>query len=121
VREIGREDDAVVADRVDDVLHRLLVALDRHEALTLEVAAGRHRQLLRVDVAEPLPVLVHTPEQEWHPAAVALQERHAQPRMALEDAARAEGAGGQHHLDRVGVDVLEHRVGAELLADLTEL
>src|SRR4030095_16511482 len=64
VREIGREDDPVVADRVDDVLHRLLVALDRHEALPLEVAAGRHRQTLRGDVAEPLPVLVHAPEQE---------------------------------------------------------
>src|SRR5215475_11944186 len=100
VRKIGGEDDAIVADRVDDVLHRLLVALDRHEALALEVLAGRHRELLGVDVAEPLPVLVHAPEQERHPAAVAFQERHPQPRMTREDAARAEGAGGQHHLDR---------------------
>src|SRR5262245_40185712 len=121
VREVGREDDAVVADRVDDVLDRLLVALDRHEALPLEVLARGHRELLGVDVAEPLPVLVHAPEQERHPAAVALQERNPQPRMTREDAARAEGAGGQHHLDRVRVDVLEHRVSAELLADLPEL
>src|SRR5205807_2113007 len=48
-------------------------------------------------------------------------ERHAQPRMAREDAARAEGAGGEHLLDRMGIDVLEHRVGAELLADLAKL
>src|SRR5215510_3589284 len=121
VREVGREDDPVVADRVDDVLDRLLVALDRDEALPLEVGARRHRQLARVDVAEPLPVLVQAPEQEGHPAAVALEEGDAQPRMALEDAARAEGAGGEHLLDRMGIDVLEHRVGAELLADLTEL
>src|SRR6266568_5103877 len=121
VREVGGEDDPVVADRVDDVLHRLLVALDRHEALALEVLAGRHRQVAGVDVADPLPVLVHAPEQEGHPATVAFEEGHAQPRMTLEDAARAEGAGGQHHLDRMGVDVLEHRVGAELLANLAEL
>src|SRR3989449_11267237 len=121
VREVGGEDDPVVADRVDDVLHRLLVALDRHEALALEVLAGRHRQVAGVDVADPLPVLVHAPEQEGHPATVAFEEGHAQPRVTLEDAARAEGAGGQHHLDRMGVDVLEHRVGAELLADMAEL
>src|SRR4030095_11427564 len=121
VREIRREDDAIVADRVDDVPHRLLVALDRHEALPLEVCAGSHRQLGRVDVAEPLPVLVHAPEQERHPAAVALEEGHPQPRMAFEDAARAERAGREHLLDRMRVDVLEHRVGAELLAHLPEL
>src|SRR5215468_5124479 len=121
VREVRREDDAVVADRVDDVLDRLLVALDRDEALPLEVGARGHRQLTRVDVAEPLPVLVHPPEEERHPAAVALEERHAQPRMAPEDPARAEGAGGEHLLDRMRVDVLEHRVGAELLADLSQL
>ena len=107
----------VVADRIDDVLDRLLVALDRHEALPLEVRARRHRQLARVDVAQPLPVLVHAPEQERDPAAVALEERHAQPGMPLEDAACAKGAGGQHLLDRMGIDVLQHRVGAELLAD----
>src|SRR4030095_4478209 len=54
VREIGREDDPVVADRVDDVFHRLLVALDRHEALPLEVLAGRHRQLFCGDLPWPL-------------------------------------------------------------------
>src|SRR5262245_58642927 len=121
VGKVRREDDAIVADRVDHVLHGLLVALDRHEALALEILARRHRELARVDVAQPLPVLVHAPEQERHPAAVALEERHAQPRMALEDAARTEGAGGEHLLDRMRVDVLEHRVGAELLADLAEL
>src|SRR5213593_3761365 len=121
VREVGGEDDPVVADGVDDVLHRLLVALDRHEALALEVLAGGHREVARVDVAEPLPVLVHAPEQEEHPAAVALEEGHAQSWMALQDSARAEGADGQHLLDRVGVDVLQHRVGAELLAHLPQL
>src|SRR6516225_472375 len=120
VREIRREDDPVVTDRVDDVLDRFLVALDRHEALALEVVARRHRQLARVDVAQPLPVLVHAPEQERHPAAVALEERDAQTWMTREDAARAEGAGREHLLDRVRVDVLEHRVGAELLADLAQ-
>src|SRR5438093_12357326 len=81
VREIRREDDPVVADGVDDVLHRLFVALDRHEALPLEVRAGGHRQLAGIDVAEPLPVLVHAPEQEGHPAAVALEKGDAQPGM----------------------------------------
>src|SRR5262245_17965119 len=90
-------------------------------SLAMGVLAGRNRERPGVDVAEPLPVLVHAPEQERHPAAVAFQERHPQPRMTREDAARAEGAGGQHHLERVRVDVLEHRVGAELLADLPEL
>src|SRR5947209_4444204 len=121
VWEVRREDDPIVTDGIDDVLDRLLVALDRDEALPLEVFARRHRQLARVDVTQPLPVLVHAPEQERHPAAVALEEGHAQPRMALEDAARAEGAGGEHLLDRMGVDVLQHRVGAELLAHLPEL
>src|ERR1700682_5029569 len=39
VWEIRRENDAVVADGVDHVLHRLLVAFHRHEALPLEVRA----------------------------------------------------------------------------------
>src|SRR5580765_3649973 len=78
VRKIRREDDPVVTDGVDDVLHRLLVAFDRHEALPLEVRARRHRQLARVDVPQPLPVLVHAPEQEGYPAAVTFEERHAQ-------------------------------------------
>src|SRR5215813_13475699 len=121
VRKIGGEDDAIVADRVDDVLHRLLVALDRDEALALEVLAGRHRELLGVDVTQPLPVLVHAPEQERHPAAVAFEEGHAQPGMALEDATRAERADGEHLLHGVGVHVLQHRVVAELLTDLPEL
>src|SRR4029434_419392 len=121
VREIGREDDPVVADRVDDVLHPLLVALGRPAALALEVLARCHRELLGVDVAQPLPVLVHAPEQERHPAAVALEEGHAQPGMPLEDAAGAERADREHLLDRMGVDVLQHRVRAELLADLPEL
>src|SRR5215471_9176963 len=120
VREIRREDDPVVTDRGDDVADRLLVALDRHEALALEVAARRHRQLAGVDVAQPLPVLVHAPEQERYPAAIALEERDTQAGMTLEDAARAERAGREHLLDRMRVDVLEHRVGAELLADLAQ-
>src|SRR2546421_1722888 len=81
VRKIRREDDPIVTDGVDDVLHRLLVTLHRHEALPLEIRAGRHRQLARVDVAQPFPVLIHAPEQEGHPATVALEEGHAQPRM----------------------------------------
>src|SRR6266850_5043267 len=40
VRKIRREDDPVVTDGVNDVPHGLLVALDRHEALPLEVCAG---------------------------------------------------------------------------------
>src|SRR5262244_2999795 len=121
VREIRREDDPVIPDRVDDVLHRLLVALVRHEALALEVLAGRHRELLGVDITQPLPVLVHAPEQEGHPATVAFEEGHAQPGMALEDATRAERADGEHLLHGVGVHVLQHRVVAELLPDLPEL
>src|SRR2546422_9590097 len=71
VREVGGEDDPVVADRVADVLHRLLVALDRHGALALEVLAGRHRQGAGGGVADPLPALVHGPEPGGRPATLA--------------------------------------------------
>src|SRR3989475_241179 len=121
VREVGGEDDPIVTDRVDDVLHRLFVAFDGHEALSLEVLARRHRQLRRVDVTLPLPVLVHPPEKERHPAAIPLEKRDTQTRVALQDAAHAETARRQHLLHRVAVDVLQHRVRAELLADLPQL
>src|SRR6266853_3236960 len=121
VREIRREHDPVVADGLDDVPHRLLVAFYRHEALPLEVRAGSHREVPGVDVAQPFHVLVHAPEQERHPAAVAFEEGHAQARMALQDTARAERAHGEHLLDGMRVHVLQQRVGAELLADLPQL
>src|SRR5882724_6432350 len=51
VREVGREEGPVVTDRVYVVSLRLLVVLRRHEALPLDLGAGGHRQLLRVEVA----------------------------------------------------------------------
>src|SRR5438046_6974673 len=41
------------------------------------------RERARVDVAEPLPVLVHPPQKERHPARVSLEERDAQSWMPL--------------------------------------
>jgi len=66
VREIGGEDEPVVADRIDDVLDPRLVAFDRHEALPLEVVARGRPELRGTDVARTLPVLVHAPEDEGH-------------------------------------------------------
>src|SRR5260370_12747055 len=63
VPEIRREHHPVVADGLDDVPHRLLVAFYRHEALPLEVRAGSHPHVPGVDVAQPFHVLVHPPEQ----------------------------------------------------------
>ena len=65
-------------------------------------------------------MLVHAPHQEGDPAAIPFEEGDAKPRMAFEDAAHAEAAGRKHHLDRMAIDVLEHRVGTELLADLRQ-
>src|SRR5207245_5574844 len=110
VREVGREDDVPDANEVVHRLHRILVALDGDEALPLEVLARLHREIAREDVAEPLVVLVHPPQKERRPACVPLEERDAEPRMPLEDAAAAEAHGREHLLTRVTDRVAQHDI-----------
>src|SRR5439155_872983 len=83
--EVGGEHDVERAHQLDDARDRIFIALDRDEALALEVPARLHRQLARVDVAEPLVVLVHPPKEERRPARIAFEERHAQAPVPVED------------------------------------
>src|SRR5439155_2344 len=99
VRIVRREDERVVAESLDHPLHLILVGIDADEALALEVLAGRRLQLRRLAALRHLPVLVEPPEEPRQPAAVALEERDAQAREALEDAAGRHRGDGGHQFD----------------------
>src|SRR5262245_41170598 len=77
VRIVGREDERVVAQALDDPLDLVLVGIDADEALALEVLAGRRLELRGLAALRHLPVLVEAPQEPRQPAAVALEERHA--------------------------------------------
>src|SRR5579883_311303 len=117
VRIVGRVDDVVAAaQEVDGVADGVLFRVDGHIALPAEVVARPHGQLRRPDVAEHLGMLVEPPQQPRQPAGVAFQEGDPEPRMPLQHAARADGAQGQHLLERVRVHVVEAEVRDEVVA-----
>ena len=80
---------------------RISVGVGRHVALGEEVLARQLADLHLGAGAELLPGLVEAPEIPGQPAAGALEERAAQPRMPLEDATGGHAAEGHHQLDRV--------------------
>src|SRR5881409_57219 len=101
VRVVGRDDEIVGAHLVDDVDRRLLVDVERDVALTLEILARQHRKLMLAPRPELLPLVVEPPEPPVEPAGRALEERAAQPGMALEDTARGHAGDRAHQLDRI--------------------
>src|SRR3989442_252954 len=62
MRIVGRDDEVVGAHLVHDVDRRLLVHVERDVALTLEVFARQHRELVLAARAELLPLVVEPPE-----------------------------------------------------------
>src|SRR6266850_3888816 len=62
VRIVGRDDEVVGAHLVDDVDRRRLVHVERDVALTLEVLARRHRELVLAAGAELVPLIVEAPQ-----------------------------------------------------------
>src|SRR5436190_3095479 len=101
MRIVGRDDEVVGAHLVHDVDRRLLVHVERDVALTLEVFARQHRELVLAARAELLPLVVEPPEPPVEPAGGALEEGAAQPGMALEDAAGGHAGDRSHQLDGV--------------------
>src|SRR5262249_56906023 len=85
----------------DGVARRLLVDVERDVTLALEVLARQHLELVLAAWTELLPLFVEPPEPPGEPAGRAFQEGAAQPRMALEDAARRHAGDRAHQLDRV--------------------
>ena len=121
MRKVGRTHDVRDTHQVEHSFEWFLVALDGDETLPLEVLARLLRQVAREDVTEPFVVFVHPPEKEGHSARVALEEREAQPRMALKDPAAAEAHGCEHLLAQVADSVAEHHVPREAVPDLRQL
>src|SRR5262245_4548382 len=106
VRVVGGGDEVVVTERFDDVLHELLVALDRAESLATEVVRGLGGEVTHLaDRLPPLVVLVHAMQPEGQPAALGFQEGEAQAREALHDPAHDDVHAGEHLLHGVGGDV----------------
>ena len=66
-------------------------------------------------------VLVQTPQEEGHPAAVSLQEGDAQIRMALQDAPSDHADHGQHHLHGMAGRMDHLEVRAEAVAHLWQV
>ena len=87
-------------------------------ALPEEVLAGRLRDLDLGAGAELLPRLVEPPQVPGQPAARALEERAAQPRMPLEHPAGGHAAEGHHQLDGVAAGHADHAAvrGVEVAA-----
>ena len=101
MRVVRGDHDVVVADRLHHLAQRLLVGVGRDVALAEEVLARRLRDLDLRARPELLPRLVEPPEIPRQPAARALEERAAQPRVPLQHAAGGHAAEGHHQLDRV--------------------
>src|SRR5262245_41054056 len=122
VRVVGGEDEVRVAEPLDVLTRRLLVGLDGEEAAAPEVLARLHREVARLEPADPLVMLVEAVEEPGSPAAVALEQRHAEPREALEHAAGTEAHGRGHDPERLRegvpheelVEDLEREIGPQV-------
>ena len=101
MRVVGGDDDVVVADRLHHLAERLLVGVGGDVALAEEVLARELRDLDLRAGPELLPRLVEPPEIPGQPPARALEEGAAEPRVALEHAARGHAAEGHHQLDGI--------------------
>src|SRR4030095_6839510 len=80
---------------------RLLVHIERDVALTLEVFAGWHRQLMLAAGAELLPLVIEPPQPPVEPASSPFEKSAAQPRVPIEDSAGGHAGDGPHQLDRI--------------------
>ena len=104
---VGRPEQAVGADVVDQALQAGLVGLEADPALAAEVLAGQHRQVLRLDVADPLHVLVEAGEPVRQPGPAGLEDRHLQARMTLHHPADGEAGDRTHLLHGVAHGVVD--------------
>src|SRR5262249_32739051 len=120
VRVVGREDQALVADELDDARDGAFLRVAGDEALAAEVLARAQREL-GGGVAPGVHVLVHALEPVREPAAAALEEDDAQPRVALEHAADQEAHAGDLLLVRVRADVAHREVVEAIAARLRHL
>src|SRR5688572_32832944 len=89
MRVIRREYQPIGADVIDYVLDAILVGLHRYEALSLEVLARFHGQVLRPDIAFLLPAFIQPPQQPRQPRAIRFQKRGPQLGMARQNSAGA--------------------------------
>src|SRR5262245_4070121 len=101
VRIVARHHEVLGAHLLDDVHRRLLVHVERDVALALEVLARRHLQLVLAAGPELLPLVVEPPQPPVQPPGRPFEERAAQLRVAVEDAAGGHARDRAHELDRV--------------------
>src|SRR5262249_48624173 len=92
VREVGGEHEAVGQTVRDGPPARVLVRFERRVALTPEVITRIGAELAsKPAVPAQFHVLVHSPQEEREPAAVALEERDPKVGVALQDPPTTEG------------------------------
>src|SRR6185369_11368676 len=105
VRIVRRDHESLVSHVLDVHRRELLARLAARPALALEIIArlllGRARGAVRL----VLPVLVHSFQPEWHPAAPRLQMRDLELGKFLQHAVAAEVQAREHLLDRMAGDV----------------
>src|SRR5262249_60841883 len=73
----------------------------RYVATALQILTRQQPELVLEARADRLPLVVQPPEPPVEPSGCTLEERAAQARMPLEDAARRHARDGAHQLDRV--------------------
>jgi len=75
--KVGGKNQALVAEVINRVLRRLLVAFDRRVTLPLEVKARGILKLWRPLNAVLFPVFIETPHEKREPTAVAFEKCYA--------------------------------------------
>src|SRR5215471_10151024 len=119
MRVIGRYDEIVRPELLDDIDRGLLVGVERQIALPFEIFARWQRQLMLAARAELFPLVVEPPEPPVEPAGSAFEKGAAQPGVAFEYAASGHAGDRTHQLnriadrmrDRVEIGVAAHNAG----------
>src|SRR5215467_5594847 len=117
MRVVGRHDEIVRPELLDDIDRGLLVGVERQIALPFEIFARWQRQLMLAARAELFPLIVEPPEPPVEPAGSAFEKGAAQPGVAFEHAAGGHAGDRTHQLNRVA-DRMRDRVEIGV-ADIT--
>src|ERR1700730_3664619 len=105
VRVVGRPQDLMRADIIGEHLDAALDRFERNPAIALEKLArpGGKAGIVEALIVE---VTVHPVEPGCHPAAARFEEPYTHLRMALAAPTPDHAHAGEHHLHRMGDDVL---------------
>ena len=100
---IGRVHEVIVTQAIDGVARWSLIRLDRSDALTFEVGAGRHRQITHIEVALELVGFIESPEQPWEPRTIGLKKRDFEFGVPFENTPAQKTSHRKHLSNRLAV------------------